>query len=120
MSANTTSSPSTSVAAESNEQALGSSSSSPSTSTPPIPRIKVLSDSFIKNYPVTASRGCFVLGATGECGTRLARDLINSGAFSLVKLVARRPVPDEYVPEPPSGVKIVIITMYYCVLLLLL
>lgn len=70
-----------------------------------IPRIKVLSASFIQTYP--SARTCFVLGSTGESGKRLARDLINSGAFSLVKLIARRPVPDEFVPEPPVGVKIV-------------
>ena len=70
-----------------------------------IPRIKVLSDAFIKTYP--SSRTCFVLGSTGESGKRLARDLINSGAFSLIKLIARRPVPEEFVPEPPVGVKIV-------------
>lgn len=94
----------------------------PTTSTPEIPRIKVLSAAFVKNYPATWSRTCFVLGSTGECGKRLARDLINSGAFSLIKLIARRPVPDEFIPDPVVGVKIVsswfIVYLFVCLHLL--
>lgn len=72
---------------------------------PAVPRIKILSDSFIQKYPST--RSCFVLGGTGETGKRIVRDLINSGAFSLIKVVTRRQVEAEFLPEPSAGVKIV-------------
>ena len=73
--------------------------------TPAIPRLKILADSFIQKYPST--RSCFVLGGTGETGKRIVRDLINSAAFSLIKIVTRQQVPEEYLPEPAAGVKIV-------------
>lgn len=73
---------------------------------PAVPRIKILADSFIEKYPST--RSCFVLGATGETGKRIVRDLINSGAFSLIKVIARSHVAQEFFPESPPGVKIVI------------
>jgi len=72
---------------------------------PDVPRIKILSDSFIQKYP--SNRSCFVLGATGETGKRITRDLINSGAFSLIKVVTRRQIDEEFLPEPTEGVKIV-------------
>lgn len=75
------------------------------TDVPVVPRIKILSDSFIQTYPST--RSCFVLGATGETGKRITRDLINSGAFSLIKVITRRQVEEEFLPEPTEGVKIV-------------
>jgi len=77
----------------------------PTPAVPVVPRIKILSDSFIQTYP--SNRSCFVLGATGETGKRITRDLINSGAFSLIKVVTRRQVDEEFLPEPSEGVKIV-------------
>lgn len=72
---------------------------------PEPPRIEVLSDAFVKTYK--GNRSCFVLGATGASGCRISRDLINSGAFETIKLIVRRAMPEEFVPTPPSGVKIV-------------
>jgi len=80
---------------------------SPSTSQPEheVPRLKVLTDLFTKNYP--SSRSCFVLGGTGETGRRIASLLIESGAFALVRLIVRHQVSDDILPEPPAGVKLV-------------
>lgn len=72
---------------------------------PAVPRLKVLSDDFVKNYPST--RSCFVLGATGETGKRIVRDLIDSAAFSHIKIICRRKFDEEFLPEPSAGVKIV-------------
>jgi len=70
-----------------------------------IPRIQRLSEEFVKSYP--GKRSCFVLGATGATGCRISRDLINSGAFETIKLIVRRAMPEEFVPTPPAGVRIV-------------
>lgn len=72
---------------------------------PAVPRLKVLADLFLKNNP--SSRSCFVLGATGETGRRIASFLVESAAFEVVRLIVRRQIGDEFLPEPPSGVKIV-------------
>lgn len=72
-----------------------------------VPRLKFLSEAFIKTNPTASARSCFVLGATGETGRRVASILIESGAFSLIRLIVRRQLADEYLPEPQSGVKIV-------------
>lgn len=72
---------------------------------PEIPRLKVLADLFTKNSP--SPRSCFVLGASGETGRRIASVLIESGAFGVVRLIVRRQVPDDVLPEPSSGIKIV-------------
>ena len=69
------------------------------------PRLKFLADGFIKNC--RSARSCFVLGATGETGRRIASLLIESGAFSVVKLIVRRQIAEEYLPEPAEGVRIV-------------
>ncbi len=61
--------------------------------------------SFISKYPGT--RSCFILGSTGETGKRLTRNLISSGAFSLVKVISRRQLPEQFLPEAPFGVKAV-------------
>lgn len=60
---------------------------------------------FVSKYP--GARSCFVLGSTGETGKRLVKLLVSSGAFSLVKVVSRRQVPQDNIPEPPAGVKVV-------------
>ena len=73
--------------------------------TPEVPRLNVLADLFTKTYAST--RSCFVLGATGETGRRIASTLIESGAFALVRLLVRRQVPEDFLPEPAAGVKIV-------------
>lgn len=70
-------------------------------------RLTQLASSFIDSRPAS-SRSCFVLGATGETGKRITRNLINSGAFSLIKLISRSQVPVDYVPEAPAGVTIVL------------
>lgn len=64
-----------------------------------------LVQNFIQNY--SGKRSCFILGATGETGKRLTRHIILSGAFSLVKVVARHELTGEYMPPPPAGVKVV-------------
>ena len=69
-------------------------------------RLQILSSSFKSSYP--CARNCFVLGATGESGKRISRLLIESGAFSLIKLIIRREFPAEDLPkEIPANVKIV-------------
>jgi hypothetical protein len=64
-----------------------------------------LVSNFVSKYP--GARSCFILGSTGETGKRLTRDIILSGAFSLVKVVARHGITGEFMPEPPTGVRIV-------------
>lgn len=76
-------------------------------SSPEVPRLRILAESFIQKNP--SNRSCFVLGATGETGRRIAKLLIESEAFSLVRLIVRRQVPEEFLPEPSNSVKIVAI-----------
>ena len=62
-------------------------------------------DQLVKKFTseYSGNRNCFVIGATGEVGKRLCRELITSGAFAKVKIISRNTMPEEYVPAPPSG-----------------
>lgn len=70
-------------------------------------RLKALSQGFIDRFPAE-QRTCFVLGATGETGKRIVRELIDSAAFSAIRIISRRSVPNQFMPEAPNGVKVVI------------
>ena len=74
-------------------------------------RLKALSQEFIERFP-TDKRTCFILGATGETGKRIVLQLIDSAAFSIVRIISRHSVPIEFLPEASNGVKVVKIEMF--------